>query len=95
MIAKAHHRRVIVVMAATVGAAAVSCRLGGAGRLITGLFFARLLHPWLLGARLAMGARGAGGALLTGRSLGARLAHLARLLVGWLFGAGEAFRAGG
>ena len=101
MIAKAHHGRVIVVMmAATVGAAAVSRRLVGARPLKTGLFLAGLLDSWLLQpclllARLTMGARGAGGALLAGRPLGARLAHVARLLVRALFGAGEAFRTGG
>ena len=103
VIPKTHDRRVIVVVAATVGAAAIPGRLGlcGARLLETGLFLSRLflpglLLPGLLGADLASGARGAGGAILTG---GAGLAHFTRLLVGRLlghrFGAGEALGAGG
>ena len=101
MIPKAHHGRVIVVLAATVGTTTIAGRLGGAGlivarRLLTGLLEAGLLllHPRLLRASLAHGARGAGGAVLAVGAGLARLAHFTRLLVSWLFGrrfgAGEA-----
>lgn len=94
MIAKAHHGRVIVLMATTVGAAAIAVWLGlrRAGLLEAWLL---LLHPRLLGAGLAHWARGAGGAILAGGSGGAGLAHFTRLLVARQlrrrFGAGEAF----
>ena len=102
VIAQANHGRVIVILTATVGAAAVPGRLSRAGLivargLLTGLLEAGLflLRPGLLGAGLAHGARGAGGAILTGGAGLARLADLTGLLVcerlGRRFGAGEAF----
>jgi hypothetical protein len=85
VIAQADHRRIIVIMTATLRAAAIAGRLSRAGLivargLLTGLL---LLHPRLFGAGLAYRARGAGLA---------RLADLAGLLVSRRLGAGEAFR---
>ena len=102
MIPQAHHRRVIIVMTATVGTAAITGRLSRTRLivtrgLLTGLLEARLLllHPRLLGAGLAHRARGAGRAILAGGAGLAGLAHFTGLLVGRLlgrrFGAGEAF----
>ena len=104
MIPQADHWRVIVIVTATLRAAAVAAgltlRSAGlivAGGLLTGLLEARLLLllPRLLRAGLAHRARGASGAILAGSAGLARLAHFARLLVCGLlsrrFGAGEAF----
>ena len=102
MIPQAHHGRVIVIVTASVGTAAITGRLCGAGLivsggLLTGLLEAGLLllHPRLLGAGLAHRARGAGRAILAGGSGGAGLAHFTGLLVARhlrrRFGAGEAF----
>lgn len=100
MIAKADHGRVVIVMTATVVAAAVAARLtlrgAGlivAGGLLTGLLEAGLLlvQPRLLSAGLARRARGAGGTILTGSAGLTRLAHFTGLVVSRRFGAREAF----
>ena len=98
MIAQAHHWRVVVIMSATLRAAAIAGRLSRAGLivaggLLTGLLEAGLflLHPRLLGAGLAHRARGAGGTILAGGAGCARLADLAGLLVSRRFSPGEAF----
>ena len=84
MIPQAHHRRVIVLVTATVGTAAVAGRLRRAGLIVTGRLLTGLLllRPRLLGADLAHRARGAGGAILAGGAGLAGLAHFTRLLVG-------------
>ena len=90
MIPQTHHWRVIVLMTATVWAAAVAGRLSGAGLIVAGRLLAGLLllHPRLLRAGLAHGARGAGGAILAGRAGWTGLADLAGLLISRGFGAG-------
>ena len=102
MIAQTHHGRIIVVVTATVGAAAVAGRLSRAGLIVSRRLLARglltglleaglfLLKPRLLGAGLANGAWAAGGAILAGSAGLARLADFTGLLVNRCFCAGEA-----
>jgi len=98
VIAQAHHGRVIVIVTATLRTAPVAGRLRCAGLivaggLLTGLLEAGLLlvKPQLLGAGLAHGERGAGGAILAGGAGLTGLANLAGLLISRSFSAGEAF----
>ena len=102
MIAQAHHRRVVVIVTATLRTPAVASRLRAglviargllARGLLTGLLEARLLllHPRLLRAGVTHGARGAGGTILAGGAGLTGLADLAGLLVSRHFSSGEAF----
>ena len=106
MIPQAHHRRVIVIMTATLRTPAVAGRLRAglviargllARGLLTGLLEAGLflVQHRLLRAGLTHGARGAGRAILAGGAGRTGLADLAGLLVRRLLrcrlGAGEAF----
>ena len=102
MIAQTHHGRIIVVVTATVGAAAVAGRQSRAGLivsrrllargLLTGLLEAGLLlvQPRLFSAGLARRARGTGGTILAGSAGLPGFTDFTGLLVNRCFCAGEA-----